>query len=433
MSNVSDRLWRDVLAAVRDRHPQVVRGWFSAIRPLHLEGGVLAIAAANEAQRNYLDTQARQALTEAAQSVTGRLLSVQLSVKPELAEDDPKATRSDSSADATLTLDRFVVDPTNRLAHAAAVAVAEEPGDTYNPLYLHGQSGTGKSHLLQAIRAALTKRSPAVNCLYLPCELFVSQFIEAEERDALSAFRRRCRSPEVLLVDDIQFLRDRERSQEEFFHTFNARLQTRRQVVLSGDRSPNELTGIEPRLLSRFASGLVAETGIPCTESRVTLIRREAADRCLDIAEEAVQQLATSMTTGVRDLVASLDRLEARMPPETAMITGEMVRALLSGPFRTPVPLPAIVEAVADRFDVTPHDLQGHKRARSLTHPRHVSMYLARLLTTKSLEEIGQHFGGRDATTVGRARRTIERLAQGDPVFRALLDEIASEVKNGVY
>jgi len=438
MSNVSDKQWQDVMALVQERHPQTMRGWFPTLRPVSLDGGVLEIAAANEAQRNYLEEQARPAFAEAAQTVTGRLLSIQITVAVEDADPPGDEASTDSHAstqtpDAAGTFNEFVSDPANRLALASAIAVADEPGQTYNPLFLHGEPGMGKTHLLRAIEAVLAARSPAVDCLYLPCELFVSQFIEAEENGILSTLRERYRSVDVLLVDDVQFLRDRERSQEEFFHTFNARIQAHRQIVLACDCAPADLTGVEPRLVSRFGAGLVAEVGFPCTETRMALVRRETSRRCLEVEDEAVRKVASLVTTNVQDLIDMIGRLETAISAGSGTITEAVIDTLMSGAARPPVPLPVIVEAVANRFDVTVEDLQGKKRSRSVTHPRHVSMYLARHLTNKSLEDIGRYFGGRDHTTVRHAQRTIDRLAQTDPVFRALLDEIASDVKNGVY
>jgi len=438
MSKVSDNTWKDVLGHMQVNHPQLMRGWFSTLSPLRVDGGVLEIEALNDAQRRYLDQHCRFALSEAAQAATGRLITVEISIA------EPGNTDALPAADGTArpdelvlaadyTFDNFVTGPCNRLAHASAVAVAKDPGRTYNPLFVHGAVGLGKTHLLQATCRAILDRNPGCQCYYISCESFINHFMEAVETGALHQFRYRYRHVDVLVIDDIQFLAERERSQEEFFHTFNTLYQSQRQIILSADCSPAEIPSLEERLVSRFNAGLVALLDRPCAETRMAIVRKKAKLRCIEVPEDVVRLIATRIETNIRDLQGVLTKLDAMSQTTGSPITLQMAEEALGTTPARPIPIPTILEAVASRFDVRVSDLQGKKRSKSITHPRHVSMYLARQLTSKSLEDIGGYFGGRDHTTVLHANRTIGKLAQSDPIFRELLDEIASEVKNAAY
>jgi len=435
MSNVSDNTWSEILGHVQVDHPQLLRGWFSTLRPVRVSGGVLEIESLNDAQRRYLEQHCRFALAEAAQAVTGRLITVAISVVDDAVGE--KATTAVTTAqpdelllNADYTFDDFVTGPSNRLAHAAAVAVTEDPGRAYNPLFIHGAVGLGKTHLLQATCRAILDKNPACRCCYISCESFINHFMEALETGTLHQFRYRYRHVEMLVIDDIQFLAGRERSQEEFFHTFNTLYQSQRQIILSADCPPAEIPSLEDRLVSRFNSGLVTLLDRPCAETRMAILRKKAKLRCIEVPEDAVRLIATRIETNIRDLQSVLTKLDAMSQTDGVPITLTVAEAALGVSPTKPIRIPAILEAVASRFDVRVSDLQGKKRSKSITHPRHVSMYLARQLTSKSLEDIGGYFGGRDHTTVLHANRAIGKLADSDPTFRELLDEIASDVKN---
>ena len=438
MSKVSDNTWSDILGHVQVNHPQLVRGWFSTLRPVQVSGGVLEIEAINDAQRRYLEQHCHFALAEAAQAATGRLITVAISVVDaplsEGAAGVSAATQPDQLVlNADYTFDNFVTGPSNRLAHGAAIGVAGDPGRTYNPLFIHGAVGLGKTHLLQATCLAILDRNPSCRCYYISCESFINHFMEAVETGAMHQFRYRYRHVDVLVIDDIQFLAERERSQEEFFHTFNTLYQSQRQIILSADCSPVEIPSLEERLVSRFNSGLVALLDRPCAETRMAIIRKKSKLRCIEVPEEVVRLVATRVETNIRDLEGVLTKLDAMSQASGTPITLTLAEEALGVSPTTPIRIPTILEAVAGRFDVRVSDLQGKKRSKSITHPRHVSMYLARQLTPKSLEDIGGYFGGRDHSTVLHANRTIGKLAESDPTFRKLLDEIASDVKNATY
>ena len=428
-------LWDDVLGQVRLTHPSLTRGWFKDLAVNDLKHGVLEIVARNSAQTRYLDEHCKGSFQEAAQAATGRLVTIRF--RPEN-EDDPDLNfHSSSSADEELPLnseyvfEHFVTGPCNRLAHAAAVAVAEEPGRAYNPFFVHGPVGLGKTHLLQAINHVIRERNPRAKYLYISCETFINHFIEAVERGAMHQFRYRYRHVDGLIIDDVQFLAKRERSQEAFFHTFNALYQSDRQIILSADCSPAEIPSLEERLVSRFNSGLVALLDRPCLETRMAIVRKKAKLRCIEVPEEVVQIVASKIDTNIRDLEGALIKLDAMSQAQDGKITLELAwREFGTTPGR-PIPIPAILEAVAARFRLRVSELQGKKRSKIITHPRHISMFLARQLTSQSLEDIGGYFGGRDHTTVLHASRTIARQMKADSALQALVDDISKEVKNG--
>lgn len=439
MTPASGIIWNDILEQVRLNHPSVVRGWFSELLLAEVEGGVVHVRTCNRAQSQYLQQHCYAAFVEAAQAATGRLVSIAFDTDEP--EDDNGGVSPNPLAgdDGHLLLnpdyafEQFVTGPCNRLAHAAALAIAEEPGRTYNPFFVYGPVGLGKTHLLQAICHAIRERRPTTIIRFLSCETFINHFIEAVERGALHEFRYRYRHLDVLVIDDIQFLAERERSQEEFFHTFNTLHQSQRQIILSADCSPSEIQSLEERLVSRFNSGLVALLDRPCLETRMAIVRKKAKLRCIEIPEEVVRFVAGRIATNIRELEGALIKIDALGQTQAGAVTLDLAREALGGAVSRPVKIPTILEVVAERLDVKVSDLQGKKRSKAVTQPRHLCMYLARQLTSHSLEDIGGYFGGRDHSTVLHASRAVGQQAEQDPQLRELLDAIASEVKNAPY
>lgn len=420
---------------VRLNHPKLVRGWFTDLQLGNIDHGTVHIRTANGAQANYLMQHCQRAFSEAAQAATGRLVTITFEAPEDsqprdglealgFHEDEQLALNPDYS------FDNFVTGPCNRLAHAAAVAVSDDPGRAYNPLFVYGRVGLGKTHLLQAVCRAVRDRATDANCLYISCETFINHFIEAVERGALHQFRYRYRHVDVLVIDDIQFLAERERSQEEFFHTFNTLHQSQRQIILSADCSPSEIPSLEERLVSRFNSGLVALLDSPCLETRMAIVRKKAKLRCIEIPEDVVRLLASRIDSNIRELEGALTKLDALSQTVPGEITLELARASLGTESARPVTIPTILETVAQRFGTRVADIQGRKRSKVMTQPRHISMYLARRLTGLSLEQIGGYFGGRDHTTVLHASRAVAEQISQDAELRHLVDEIALEVKN---
>jgi chromosomal replication initiator protein len=329
--------------------------------------------------------------------------------------------------------ENFITGPCNRLAHAACTAVAEQPGRAYNPLFIHGGVGLGKTHLLQAICHAIRKNQPDSQMAYISCETFTNHFIEAVERGALQKFRYRYRHADILVIDDIQFLAERERSQEEFFHTFNTLHQSHRQIVLSADCSPSEIPKLEERLVSRFNSGLVTIVDKPCFETRVAIVRAKTRLGCIDLPEKVIEAVAAHVDSNVRELEGALAKLTLLAQTNDGTLPLSQALEALGGSHRTlrRVSISEILQTVSKHYDVRISDLQGKRRTKSIVFPRQVCMYLAREMTHLSLEEIGGYFGGRDHTTVIHAHRLIGKRKTDDPKLVSELEVFRGELGSG--
>lgn len=436
MTDTESGLWSDVLGQVRLSHPALVRGWFSDLRISRVDGGTLEITSANRAQCRYLQQHCQAALTEAAQAATGRLVSVNIETDAEDSADFDAARSAYGSVDEQLqlnpdcTFDNFVVGPCNRLAHAAALAVTEDPGKAYNPLFVYGPVGLGKTHLLQAINHRIRERNPKTKFHYISCETFINRFMEGVEQGALHQFRYRYRHVDGLVIDDVQFLAERERSQEEFFHTFNALHQSQRQLILSADCSPSDIPSLEERLVSRFKSGLVALMDRPCLETRIAIVMKKAKLRCIEISEPVARLIASRIDSNIRELEGALLAIDALSQVQGGAITLEIAQEAVGGEPLRPVTISTILDIVASRFHLKVSDLQSKKRSKMISHPRQISMFLARQLTPLSLEQIGGYFGGRDHTTVLHGSRAIAQQAEDDPQLAGVLEELTVELKN---
>jgi chromosomal replication initiator protein len=338
------------------------------------------------------------------------------------------------------TFDKFVVGPTNQFAHAAARMVAEAPASRWNPLFIYGGVGLGKTHLLQAIGHEIHRQNPDWVITFISCEGFVTDFIGSmmnQKRQSgtnlMEEFRTRYReTPDVLLVDDIQFLSNKDSSQDEFFHTFNALHYAHKQIVLTSDKLPAELPGIEDRLRSRFTWGLIGEVEMPDLETRVAILKRKAESERVMLPDDVALYVAAHVKTNVRELEGALLRIAARASFQAQAITLDLARdALQKLLANTPTGLTieSIQREVAAYFDIKLHDLKGPKRHRAVAHPRMIAMYLARKLTSMSFPEIGSRFGGKDHSTVISAVRKIERLCAEQPTVRSVVNTIETHLR----
>ena len=330
--------------------------------------------------------------------------------------------------------EHFVQGPGNELPLAAAQAVANDPGQSYNPLFLHGAVGLGKTHLLQATCQRVLARKPDARILYLSCETFVNQFISAVEAGELEDFRYRYRHVDMLLIDDIHFLARKERTQEEFFHTFNTLYNSRKQIVLSCDSPPREIPTLEDRLVSRFKWGLVAELEQPDHETRIRIVRRKADRHGVVLPDGVGELIADSVATNVREIEGAVLKVigfaSLTKRPLTREVAEEALRDVLR-PKDRKVSLDTILRAVCDHYGVKPSDLVGKRRQKSISQPRQVCMYLARRLTELSLMEIGGQIGGRDHTTVIYANERVAGEVEKNPRLREDLDAITRKIRAG--
>ncbi|MEQ9460838.1 MAG: chromosomal replication initiator protein DnaA [Phycisphaeraceae bacterium] len=321
------------------------------------------------------------------------------------------------------TFGNFIVGPNNQMAYAASVAVANQPGDAYNPLFIHGGVGLGKTHLLQAICQTILTNKPDTRIVYVSCEAFMTQFIECVQRGQMLDFRHRYRYADMLVIDDIHFLANRERSQEEFFHTFNELYQARKQLVLSSDAAPSEIPHLEERLLSRFQWGLVTNVTKPHFETRVAILRAKAALRGLEIPDDVIAYLAGKIDSHARELEGAITSLMAYASLGNCdreinlALAAEALGEQINQPRSNHTTLQQIIDVITGYFSVKLSDLQSRRRHKSITEPRQLAMFLARKHTRFSLEEIGGHFGGRDHTTVMHSIKMVEERSGRDETF----------------
>ena len=431
-------IWGGVLTRLRTSHPNICRQWFEDLEPLGISEGLIHVRAGSDVHRDYLKRACSDPFSEAARDVTGRLISVRFlgpgdALDPaELAPPRaPSRLRDDSlPINPDNTFENFVQGPGNRLAHAGAVAVAANPGKAFNPVFIHGGVGLGKTHLLHAICIRISQERPDATLCYISCESFVSQYMQAIQLGEMEQFRSRFREADVLVVDDVQFLSPAERSQEEFFHTFNELYQAKRQIVLSSDDPPEKIPTLQERLVSRFKWGFVAEVQPPCYETRVAIVKSKAALRGVEVPDDVACLVASRRTGSIRELENALTSLQAQVLVDGGPITMSLAREALGEPAEVAAApsVEIITSTVTDFYNVRIAELQSKKRHRSVALPRQVCMYLMRKLTRHSLEEIGGMYGGRDHTTVMHAVKTIEAKRGADDQFDAVVASLEKRV-----
>lgn len=338
--------------------------------------------------------------------------------------------RTGPSLNPNYTFDRFVVGACNRLAHASAIAIGENPGCAYNPLFVHGSVGLGKSHLLQAICHTVLRRDNRLRVVYVSCEDFTNSYIQAIHAGQLDAFRDFHRNADVLVVDDVQFLAGKDKTQEEFFHTFNALYDAQKQIVLSSDRPPVEIPTIQERLVSRFKWGLVTEVGAPCLQTRTAIVQRKALGRGIELPIEVARYLAERVTTNIRELEGAVIKVVGIAALTEQPLTLELAESCMRGmPIRHhQVTVDDVMALITSEFAITVRELTGKGRTQLVSLPRQVAMFLLRQHTESSLEDIGRVFGNRDHTTVLYAVGKIGERAQADKMFKELLDGLSSRL-----
>ncbi len=350
-------------------------------------------------------------------------------VAPRFARDP--SISSDMILNSRYTFSEFVIGPSNHFAHAAALAISDSPARIYNPLFIHGGVGLGKTHLMQAIGHRIRESFPDAKCLYVSSERFTNQLISAIQNRSMASFRDRFRSVDVLLVDDIHFIGGKEATQEAFFHTFNALYDAHKQIVISSDRSPKELHGVEERLVSRFEWGLVTDVQPPDLETRVAILRKKAEAQGSQVPDPITLFIAERVTANIRELEGALNRVIAYSVLTGRTISLTMAQEVLKGVVAETarnVTVEKIQRVVATYFNLPIMDLNGKRRSKQLSFPRHLAMALARQMTDASLPAIGEAFGGRDHATVLYACRKIAKEERTDGKTRELLEAIRKQL-----
>ena len=435
-----DQAWELICDYCRSRITDVAyKTWFDRLKPLSLdfEAGVAQIEAPNEFHKQTLLRCYSDLLGEAFQSVFGSQIAFAITV-PEERKAAPAPSAESDGYD--LTFDTFVVGPSNRFAHAACQAVASQPATLYNPLFIYGNSGLGKTHLLNAIANEFKKNYPDRSVVYAKSEAFTNEIIEAIARGTTPAFREKYRKADLFLMDDIQFIAGKISVQEEFFHTFNTLYEAKKQIVLTSDRPPKDISTLDDRLKTRFEWGLTADVQPPEFETRIAIIIRKAESVGLDIPETVCEYIANRLKNNIRQLEGAVKKLRAFHLLENKPINIATAQAAISDIINNNQPAPVtvdkIIEEVARTFSgnvpggITPEDIRSKKRNANISMARQVSIYIARKITNMSMVEIGQTFGGRDHSTVVYAIRQAEQNIKKDPRTKALVDDIIKNIRD---
>jgi chromosomal replication initiator protein len=451
-------LWDRTIGVVAGQAPQH-RAFLRLTKPVGLvengESTTLLIAAPNPFAKDVLESRLRAVVSDVLTAELGREVRIAVTIdeslempesieEPEVVIDPirptPNQQNKSHSKDAPETsrlnpryiFETFVIGASNRFAHAAAVAVAEQPAKAYNPLFIYGESGLGKTHLLHAI-GAYARDYAGMRVRYVSSEEFTNDFINSIRDDKSAAFQRRHRDVDILLVDDIQFLENKERTQEEFFHTFNTLYNANKQIVISSDRPPKQLTTLEDRLRSRFEWGLITDIQPPELETRIAILRKKAIQDRLNVPDDVMEYIGSKISTNIRELEGALIRVTAfatlNRQPVDLSLAEIVLKDLIPDESGPEITAATIMAQTAAYFSLTLDDLCGTSRSRVLVNARQIAMYLCRELTDLSLPKIGQQFGGRDHTTVMHADRKIRQLMAERRSIYNQVTELTNRIK----
>jgi chromosomal replication initiator protein len=449
MKNIDlSEVWNQTLSIVESQlNKPSFETWLKPTKPVSMQNNLLLIEAPNEFAKNWLDTRYTELIKTALQFILKNekveikfILSDEISYEKNKVE--KKAARRDYlGEDFTLSsllnpkyvFDTFVIGNGNRFAHAACLAVAEAPAKAYNPLFIYGGVGLGKTHLMHAIGHYILEQNPKIKVVYVYSEKFTNELINSIKDDKTVEFRNKYRNIDVLLVDDIQFLTNKERTQEEFFHTFNALHEANRQIIISSDRPPKEIPTLEDRLRSRFEWGLIADIQPPDFETRIAILKKKAETENLDVPDDVFTYIASKIDTNIRELEGALIRVIAYSSLTNNEINIDLATEALKDILPTLKPKQItsdlIIDVVSDYFNLKPSDFKAKKRTRTVAFPRQIAMYLCRELTDASLPKIGEEFGGRDHTTVIHAYDKISKEMEEDVSLKNIIKELTDRIQ----
>jgi chromosomal replication initiator protein len=442
------RIWSQCLKKIESElNRQSFETWIKPTRLVSLENGEATVAVPNRLFREWIEENYSEIISSSISSVMGRRLSVKFVVDSHASDVEEPPTEEYATSEgvrrrdyvpppflnAKYTFDNFIVGASNQFAHAASMAVADMPARAYNPLFIYGGVGLGKTHLLHAIGHHILSRTRGVRISYVSCERFVNELIRSLRQDCMDEFRSRYRSIDVLLIDDIHFMAGKDRTQEEFFHTFNELFESHRQIVLSADSLPRDIRGLQERLRNRFEWGLIADIQAPDLETKIAILQHKAKGLNIRLPTDVAHLIAGRVQSNIRELEGCLLRISAYSSITGRPIDLAMAQEVLEKIFAIKerrITIDAIQKAVAKAFGVRVSDLKGKKRVRSISLPRQVAMYIARNHTKASLPEIGRQFGGKDHTTVIHSYNKIEKLVKTDKDLERQIREILKQLES---
>jgi len=444
-------LWQETLEKLKNELSKPsFETWLSSTRLLHIDGDTLIISVPNEFAKDWLESRYAPLIRSSVQSILGHSVSLRFIIPspdglygedtklnlstpispPTFVEDEPIP----NSLNNKYTFDTFVIGNSNRFAHAASLAVAESPAKSYNPLFIYGGVGLGKTHLMHAIGHHVLQRSPNTKVLYVSSEKFTNELIDSIRDENSIEFRNHYRNVDILLIDDIQFLAGKERTQEEFFHTFNALHEANKQIIISSDRPPKEIPTLEDRLRSRFEWGLTTDIQAPDLETRIAILRKKAKMENLQVPNEVMVYIADKIHSNIRELEGALIRVMAFASlssiPINTEVAVEALKDIIPVNSTKQITIEMIQQSVASYFHLSLSEFKAKKRTRAVAFPRQIAMYLSRQLTDSSLPKIGDEFGGRDHTTVMHAHDKISNALREDPILEKKVNEIIQRIQS---
>jgi chromosomal replication initiator protein len=446
----AENLWGEISERLKEALSDgTYSKWFGDVRGLELDDDTLVLVVPSEFARDWIESNFLGLIGAAVRDILGgeRVLELQVRESPDSGTEDRAGSdgvvavvqrapgRPESGGfNMKYTFDSFVIGSSNRFAHAAALAVAEAPAQAYNPLFIYGHTGLGKTHLLHAVANFVTDHGGGLTCRYVTSETFMNDFINSLRDKRIEGFKQRYRTYDVLLIDDVQFFEHKERIQEEFFHTFNSLYEAGRQIVMSSDRPPRDISTLEERLRSRFEWGLITDIQPPDLETRIAILRKKVKGDQIEIRDpELLTFIASRVSTNIRELEGALTRVVAFASltgrPLSADLAQDVLRDVFPQGESAQISIDRIQELVCERFGVTHGELTGDRRSQNIVYPRQVAMYLARELTDSSLPKIGKEFGGRDHTTVIHATSKIARMIREDRSVYNLVQELTARVR----
>jgi len=432
-------VWDKLLKKIKEKtSEQVYDTWFSNVHFCEEDEGAIRISVPNAFSLEWIKKNYKNTLIESFFDITGQKKEIVFCIseknkkrviikEKEVLDLDQHPEENNS----VFTFENFVVGSGNQFARAACLAVADNPGKTYNPLFIYGGVGLGKTHLMKAIVHSCLKKNPGLTICYETSESFTNEMINSIRYDKMSSFRKKYRNIDMLLLDDIQFIAGKERTQEEFFHTFNSLFEIKKQIILSSDKKPHDIDDLEERLISRFQWGLIADIQPPDTETKVAILKRKALAKKILIPNEVAFLLANSVKSNIRDLEGLLNRLDACASFYKSPITLEFTQEVLKDFIKTTTKEPSpeeIQKLVCKYFNIKVADLKGKKKNNAVVLPRQIAMYIIRKKTSLSFPEIGDHFGGKDHSTVIHSIKKIEKIYKEDQQIKNAVESILKKI-----
>ena len=442
-------LWEKTLNIIKGELTEVsFNTWIKSCEPLYISDNTIKISVPNSFTQDILEKRYKDLVINSIEAACSKTYNLQFLIASEIQEEtelenQKKETKKDtisvtvndemsSTLNPKYTFDSFVIGNSNRFAHAASLAVAESPAKAYNPLFIYGGVGLGKTHLMHAIGHYILRFNPNAKVVYVSSEKFTNELINAIKDDKNEEFRTKYRSVDVLLIDDIQFIAGIERTQEEFFHTFNTLYEANKQIILSSDRPPKEIPTLEDRLLSRFEWRLIADIQAPDFETRMAILKKKADVEKLNVPNEVMVYIATKIKSNIRELEGALIRIVAYSSLTNREITvdlaSEALKDIISNKQNKTITIDLIQDVVSTYFNLRVDDLKSQRRTRNVAHPRQIAMYLSRKLTDMSLPKIGEEFGGRDHTTVIHAYEKISESLNNDESLENTINAITKKL-----